>query len=195
MGRRRRAGRQVDALHHPRPGGDVNRYDTFREPHQALPMPVGAGLCAFELELAFVESAAGNRADDAFGHTACCTPPGCPRRCCSTAGSDDRRLGRLREAQRGFDMKPLSCRRGRCRVDHARCRIPRNFFARSTTSWPVTWTSLRRHLAVLASASGDDVPRERVAGIGEKTRILHRRGADHDIGDAGVEVASRSCRR
>ena len=43
-------------------------------------------------------------------------------------------------------------------------------------------------LPSLASA-GDDVAGERVAGVRQEARVLHRRGADDHVGHAGVEVA------
>ena len=44
-------------------------------------------------------------------------------------------------------------------------------------------------LAVARVEADDDVPRKRVAGVVQEARVLHRGGADDDVGDAVVEIA------
>src|SRR3954470_949991 len=151
---------------------------------------VGRSLGFFQVELAFVERAAGDGADHAFGHELLADrlnilDP------VQTPGSNDWRLDRLREFERGLDVDA---------VHHAVAadvgideRLHPVFLKLLREVHNVVAGELRpsfhRHLAFLRIQAGNDVPGEGIAGIGEKAWIFHRRRADDDEAHAGVEVA------
>src|SRR4026208_1004885 len=151
---------------------------------------VGSRLGRLQVELAFVERAPGDRADDALW-TELGAAGGRVGGACAPARGDDRRLEGRRGLERRLDVDAghhaVAADIG---VDD-RLHAVLLEFAREVYYIVAghLGPALARARAFLGVEPGDDVAGKGVAGVGEKAGILHRRGAHHDVGHPGIDVA------